>query len=101
MLPAGFEPTILASERPQTHAFFFLSGEGPRSRRYGRTAALRLLVQPCHEDDDDDFPSNGQGKTEVLGEKPVPVALCSPQIPHGLTQDRTRASAVGGRRLTA
>jgi hypothetical protein len=42
----------------------FFSGEGPRSRRYGRTAALRLLVQPCDEDDDDDdyfcpFPSNG------------------------------------------
>jgi hypothetical protein len=40
------------------------SGEGPRSRRYGRTAALRLLVQACDEDDDDDdyfypFPSNG------------------------------------------
>jgi hypothetical protein len=31
----------------------FLSGERPRSRRYGRTAALRLLVQPCDEDDDD------------------------------------------------
>jgi hypothetical protein len=40
------------------------SGEGPRSRRYGRTAALRLLVQPCDEDDNDyyyfsPFPSNG------------------------------------------
>jgi hypothetical protein len=23
-------------------------------------------------------------KTEVLGEKPVPVPLCRPQIPHGL-----------------
>jgi hypothetical protein len=32
---------------------FFLSGEGPRSRRYGRTAALRLLVQPYDEDEDD------------------------------------------------
>jgi hypothetical protein len=38
------------------------------------------------------FPSNGapvewkwQGKTEELGEKPVPVPLCPPQIPHGLT----------------
>jgi hypothetical protein len=38
------------------------------------------------------FPNNGapvewnwQGKTEVLGEKPVPVPLCPPQIPHGLT----------------
>jgi hypothetical protein len=32
----------------------FFSGEGPRSRRYGRTAALRLIVQPYDEDDDDD-----------------------------------------------
>jgi hypothetical protein len=32
----------------------FFSGEGPRSRRYGHTAALRLLVQPCDEGDDDD-----------------------------------------------
>jgi hypothetical protein len=29
--------------------------EGPRSRRYGRTAALRLLVQPYDGDDDDDY----------------------------------------------
>jgi hypothetical protein len=35
------------------------------------------------------------------GKKPVPVPLCPPQIPRGLTLDRTRASAVGGRRLTA
>jgi hypothetical protein len=31
----------------------FFSGEGPRSRRYGRTAVLRLIVQPCDEDEDD------------------------------------------------
>jgi hypothetical protein len=31
--------------------FFFL--EGPGSRCYGCTTALRLLVQPCDEDDDD------------------------------------------------
>jgi hypothetical protein len=41
-----------------------LVNEGPPSRRYGRTAALRLIVQPCDEDDDDDyyfcpFASNG------------------------------------------
>jgi hypothetical protein len=41
-----------------------------------------------------------QGKTEELGEKPVPVPLCPPQIPHGLTRARSRASAVRGRRLT-
>jgi hypothetical protein len=37
------------------HYKFFLSCEGPRSRRYGRIAALRLLVQPCDVDDDDDY----------------------------------------------
>jgi hypothetical protein len=41
-----------------------------------------------------------QGKTEELGEKPVPVPLCPPQIPHGLTRARIRSSAVRGRRLT-
>jgi hypothetical protein len=30
------------------------SNEGPRSRRYGRIAALWLIVQPYDEDDDDD-----------------------------------------------
>jgi hypothetical protein len=29
-------------------------GEGPRSRSYGRTAALRLIVQPCDEDEEKD-----------------------------------------------
>jgi hypothetical protein len=42
-----------------------------------------------------------QGKTEELGNKPVPVPLCPLQIPHGLNRARTRASAVKGRRLTA
>jgi hypothetical protein len=44
-----FSPTMCRILLP-----FFFSGEGPRSRRYGRTAAVRLLVQPCDEDDDDD-----------------------------------------------
>jgi hypothetical protein len=42
-----------------------------------------------------------QGKTEELCGKPSPVSLCPPQIPHGLTRARTRASAKRGRRLTA
>jgi hypothetical protein len=33
--------------------------------------------------------------------KPAPVPLCPPQIPHDLTWARTRAAAVGSRRLTA
>jgi hypothetical protein len=41
-----------------------------------------------------------QGKTEKLGEKTVPMLLCPPQIQHGLTRARTRASAARGRRLT-
>jgi hypothetical protein len=41
------------------------------------------------------------GENRQLGEKSVPVPLCPPQISHGLTRDRTRASAVRGRRLTA
>jgi hypothetical protein len=28
----------------------FFGREGPRSRSYRRTAALRLIVQPCDED---------------------------------------------------
>jgi hypothetical protein len=32
-------------------------------------------------------------KPHILGENPVPVPLFSPQIPHGLTYDRTRSSA--------
>jgi hypothetical protein len=46
------------------------------------------------------FPSNGapaewnwEGKTEVLGENPVPVPLCPPQIPHGLSRDQTFVNA--------
>jgi hypothetical protein len=68
---------------------FFFCGEVPRSRR---TATLRLIVQPCDEEDQFFFfvvPSNGapvewnwQGKTEVPGAKPGPVPLCPPQIPH-------------------
>jgi hypothetical protein len=35
--------------------FSSFSGEGPRSRRYGRTAAMRLIVQPYDEDEEDDY----------------------------------------------
>jgi hypothetical protein len=34
--------------------FFCFLREEPRSRSYGRTAALRLIVQPCDEDDEKD-----------------------------------------------
>jgi hypothetical protein len=38
------------------------------------------------------------GEIEVLGEN---LPLCPPQMPHDLTRDRSRAAAVGSRRLTA
>jgi hypothetical protein len=34
---------------------FFLNGEGPRSRCYGRTTALRLFMQPYDEEEDEQF----------------------------------------------
>jgi hypothetical protein len=93
---------------PDQYLFFWGGGwgYGPRSRTDGRTAALRLIVQKMINFLI--FPSNGaqvewkwQGKTEVLGEKPVPVPLCPPQIAHVLIRDLTRTSAVGGRQLTS
>ena len=42
-----------------------------------------------------------QGKTEVFGETPVSVPLCTPQIPHGLAWDRVWAFAVRGRWRTS
>jgi hypothetical protein len=46
-----------------------------------------------HSPDDVSLESDGgiihlRGKTEELGEKPVPVPLCPPQIPYGLTRAR-------------
>jgi hypothetical protein len=55
--------------------YFFFGGEGPRSRCYGRTAALRLIVQPCDEDEEKDdqflsfFQVMGQMWNEIDREK--------------------------------
>jgi hypothetical protein len=40
------------------------------------------------------------GRRTLLGEKPVPVPISSPQISRGLSYDRIRASSARGRRLT-
>jgi hypothetical protein len=44
-----------------SHIIIFFFGKRPRSRCYGRTLALRLIVQPCDEDDQcfSVFPCNG------------------------------------------
>ena len=57
------------------------------TRQYEDEDDCRELVEPYW-----------QRKTK---EKPVTVPLRPPQIPHGLTWDRTGTSAVRGRRLTA
>jgi hypothetical protein len=36
------------------------------------------------------------GENEVLEEKPVPVSICPPQIPHGMTWGRTQDSMMTG-----
>ena len=38
---------------------------------------------------------------KLTGDKPVPVPLCPPQIPHEPTRGQAQASVVEGRRLTA
>jgi hypothetical protein len=63
-----------------------------------------LLYQPQMIDDDErgaiDGMRIGKGNRSTL-RKPAPMLLCPPQIPHDLTWARTRAAAVGSRRLTA
>jgi len=50
---------------------------------------MKLSMEHWRNDTDKEF--------EVLGEKPVPVPFCPPQISHELAWDRTRASLVTGR----
>jgi hypothetical protein len=44
---SGYLP-LSTTDSLQFYGFAFC-GEGPRSRCYGRTAALRLIVQSCDE----------------------------------------------------
>jgi hypothetical protein len=41
------------------------------------------------------------GKDQNAWGKPIPVPLCPPQIPRGLTWDQIRVSELAGQRLTA
>ena len=42
---------IAAAKDNSEFLFVFFCGEGPRSSSYGRTSALKLIVQTCHEDE--------------------------------------------------
>jgi hypothetical protein len=63
-----------------------------------------LLYQPQMRNDDDCGAIGGMRIDTVnrsTSRKFAPVPLGPPQIPHDLTRSRTRATAVGSRRLTA
>jgi hypothetical protein len=84
--------------------FFLVSLGGVRLSTLGSSATVGLLYQPRMLDDDDYGAVGGMriGRgNRSTRRKPAPVPLCPPQIPHNLTWDRTRAAAVGSRRLTA
>jgi hypothetical protein len=71
----------------------------------GTEATVQPIVPATDEIVDDDCgPVSGMriGKgNRSTQRKPAPVPLCKPQIPYNLTRARTRAAAVGSRRLTA
>jgi hypothetical protein len=69
-----------------------------------RRPLIGLLYQPRMIDDDEYGVVGGMriGRgNRSTRRKPAPVPLCLPQIPHELLWARTRAAAVGSRRLTA
>jgi hypothetical protein len=76
---------------------------GVRQSPLGTSATVVLLYQPQMIDDGCGAVGGmriGRGNRSTR-RKPAPVPLCPPQIPHDMTWVRTRAVAVGSRRLTA
>jgi hypothetical protein len=69
------------------------------------TAAISGLLYKPQMIDEDDCGAIGGMKIDrgnrSTQRKPASAPLCPPQIPHGQTRARTRASAVGSQRLTA
>jgi hypothetical protein len=77
---------------------------GARLSPLGTAATSALLYQPQMIDDGD---CGAIGGTKIgrgnrnSRRKPASLPLCPPQVPHNLTWARTRAAAIGSRRLTA
>jgi hypothetical protein len=69
------------------------------------TSATNWPILPAPDDDDDECGAVGGMRigrgNRSIRRKPALVPHCQPQIPHDLTWGRTRAAAVGSRRLTA
>jgi hypothetical protein len=87
----------------ECHENFFLS-HGMRRSPLG-TATTVWCIVPAPEDDDDECGAVGGMRisrgNRSTRRKSAPVPLCPPRIPYDLTRARTRAAAVGSRRLTA
>jgi hypothetical protein len=82
--------------------FYFVSLGGVRLSPFGTSATVGLLYQPQMIDDYGAVGGMRIGRgNRSTRRKPAPVPLCTPQIPHDLTWDRTRAAAVRSQRLTA
>jgi hypothetical protein len=81
--------------------FFFIN-----TLEWGETEStwyVGLSYQPRMIDDDECGAVGGiriDRRNRSIRRKPAPVPLCQPQIPHDLIWPRTRAAAVGSRRLT-
>jgi hypothetical protein len=80
-----------------------VSSGGVRLNPLGTVATTGLLYQPRMIGDGDFGAVGGmrigRGNRSTL-RKPASMPLSPPQIPHDLTRNRTRAAAVGSRRLT-
>jgi hypothetical protein len=75
--------------------------------RWGETVSLNCIHKWAYYSSPRWYMSMGSHDGMILRvesrwirKNPVPVPLCSPQIPHGLTWARTRSSTLRGRRLT-
>jgi hypothetical protein len=79
-----------------------LFSHGARLSPLGTAPTIWLTV-PIPDDDDDDCGIIGEMRIDrgnrITRRKPAPVPLCPPQITYDLTRARTKATAVGSRRL--
>jgi hypothetical protein len=105
--PGKFRDSNSPRSRPllfhQFTTFVYLGWGETDWVHFVRWPLFSLLYQPRMIDDDEYGVVRGTkiGRGDRSTQrKPVSLSVCPPQIPHDLTWDRTRAAAVGSRRLT-
>jgi hypothetical protein len=94
----ALQNSLRGSSRKQRPFFIFIFPHGVRLN----TNSFGLLCQPLMIDDCGAVGGMriGRGNRSTM-RKLAAVPLCPPQIPHDLNRARTRAAAVGSRRLIA